>query len=79
MEALEGIGERVLEAAKAIAPLDTGRLIESGMVTRDEESVAISFDAAYAVVQHEREDFRHAPGRRAGFLREALEDAARGR
>jgi hypothetical protein len=43
----------------------------------DEASLtaAVSYDTPYAVVQHERLDFRHAPGRTAKYLENSLNAA----
>ncbi len=77
MRRLTDIGDNILTAACAIAPMDTGALVGSGEVLREDREVVISFDTDYAVIQHERADLRHAPGRRAGFLREAVDAAAK--
>ncbi|MEV6105700.1 hypothetical protein AB0M28_13430 [Streptomyces sp. NPDC051940] len=62
--------EHVLGEARKIIPLDEGTLERSGRVVMDDAAIsgAVVFDTVYAVVQHERLDFRHAPGRQAKYL-----------
>lgn len=60
--------EHVLFEARKIVPLDEGTLERSGRVVRDGLNGAITFDTVYAVVQHERLDYKHAPGRMAKYL-----------
>lgn len=69
--AAEGLGlalQHLLGSAQRIVPLDKGPLERSGKASQDGLNGAVSFDTAYAVVQHERLDFRHAPGRQAKYL-----------
>lgn len=62
--------EHILGQANEIVPLDEGPLQHSGTASVDPASLtaAVSYDTPYAVVQHERLDFRHAPGRTAKYL-----------
>lgn len=60
--------QHLLTEARKIVPLEEGPLDRSGRVDRDGLEGAVSFNTAYAVVQHERLDFRHAPGRSAKYL-----------
>ncbi|WP_267244350.1 hypothetical protein [Streptomyces sp. PR69] len=73
-------GEHVLGESQAVVPIDEAALARSGAVSVDEAAMAaaVSYDTPYAVVQHERLDFRHAPGRQAKYLEEPL-NAARTR
>ncbi|MGW7197222.1 hypothetical protein [Streptomyces chryseus] len=64
--------EHVLERARAIVPLEEATLERSGRVTVDGMEGAVTFDTAYAVVQHENLDFRHAPGRQAKYLEQPM-------
>ncbi|MGY0023756.1 hypothetical protein ACVHNB_32905 [Streptomyces sp. YJ-C3] len=66
--------EHVLGKSNERVPLDEGTLQHSGTASVDEAALtaAVSYDGPYAVVQHERLDFRHAPGREAKFLENAL-------
>lgn len=62
--------ELLLGEAVKIVPLEEGTLQHSGKAAVDEESLTgiVSFGTPYAVVQHERLDFRHANGRQAKYL-----------
>lgn len=66
--------EHVLALSKDVVPLDEAALSRSGTATVDESTLtaAVSFDTPYAVVQHERLDYRHAPGRQAKYLEQPL-------
>ncbi len=72
-------GEKILNAAKQIVPHDTGTLQRSGSVKRDRAKgeVTIEFGPggaeSYASVQHEREDYRHAAGREAKYLKKPFD------
>jgi len=69
--------EHVLGISNDRTPIDEGALVRSGTASVDEALLksAIAYDTPYAPVQHERLDFRHAPGRRAKFLESALNDS----
>ena len=60
----------ILDGSNQIAPIDEGTLIASGDVTLDEGSATatISYSAPYALIQHERGDFKHRNGRKSKFL-----------
>ncbi|MEU6535509.1 hypothetical protein [Streptomyces sp. NPDC047000] len=62
--------EHVLGESKNVVPLDESPLMHSGTASVDEGSLTamVSYDTPYAVIQHERLDFRHAPGRTAKYL-----------
>lgn len=66
--------EHVLGESSDIVPLDEAALQRSGMASVDESSLTamVSYDTPYAVVQHERLDYRHAPGRTAKYLERPL-------
>lgn len=69
--------EHVLGISNDVVPLDESELQRSGVASADESSLtgAISYDTSYAVIQHERLDFRHAPGRTAKYLENSLNGA----
>lgn len=71
--------EFVLGESTAVVPLDEAALQNSGTASVDEASLTamVSYDTPYAVIQHERLDFRHAPGRQAKYLEQPL-NACRG-
>lgn len=82
-----GVGlaaEYVLGEARKIVPIasDGGTLERSGRASVEESGSnvrgAVSFDTPYAVVQHERTDYRHAPGRKAKYLETPL-NASKGK
>lgn len=66
--------EHVLQQSQEVVPLDESPLMQSGTASVDEPSLtaAVSYDTPYAVVQHERLDYRHAPGRTAKYLERPL-------
>ncbi|MFG2900978.1 hypothetical protein ACGFZH_28315 [Streptomyces zaomyceticus] len=66
--------EHVLGVSDEVVPLDEAALQRSGTASVDEASLTamVSYDTPYAVVQHERMDFRHAPGRTAKYLENSL-------
>lgn len=70
-------GEHVLGLSNEVVPLDEDPLMQSGTASVDEGSLTgvVSYDTPYAVVQHERLDFRHAPGRTAKYLENSLNGA----
>jgi hypothetical protein len=66
--------EHVLGVSNNRVPLDEGFLQSTGTASVDEGDMTamVSFDGPYSVVQHERLDYRHAPGREAKYLENAL-------
>jgi hypothetical protein len=60
--------EHVLQASRAVVPLEEGTLERSGTASVSGYTAAVSYDTPYAVIQHERLDFRHAEGRTAKYL-----------
>ncbi|MFJ6578370.1 hypothetical protein ACIQMY_20665 [Streptomyces sp. NPDC091368] len=70
--------EHVLGLSSDVVPLDEAALQRSGTASVDEPSLTamVSYDTPYAVVQHERMDYRHAPGRTAKYLENALNEGA---
>ncbi|HEY8985673.1 MAG TPA: hypothetical protein VIU15_39645 [Streptomyces sp.] len=66
--------EHVLQVSDEVVPLDEAALQRSGAASVDEPSLTamVSYDTPYAVVQHERLDYRHAPGRTAKYLENSL-------
>ncbi|MFF9199960.1 hypothetical protein ACF09L_32615 [Streptomyces sp. NPDC014779] len=69
--------EHVLALSQDVVPLDEAALQNSGTASVDRPSLTamVSYDTPYAVVQHERMDFRHAPGRHAKYLENSLNAA----
>lgn len=66
--------EHVLGVSNDKVPLDEAALQRSGTASVDEGDLTgmVSYDTPYAVPQHERLDYRHAPGREAKYLENAL-------
>jgi hypothetical protein len=66
--------EHVLAGSNDVVPLDEAELQRSGTASVDPPSLTgmVSYDTPYAVVQHERLDYRHAPGRTAKYLERTL-------
>ena len=69
--------EEILEQSNRVVPTDPSQELErSGKVTTDGPTAAVSYDTEYAVVQHERMNYRHDPGRRAKFLEQSADPVA---
>ena len=75
--------ERILERAKVYCPKDTEALVRSGRVVIElrelrRASAQIRFGdgatEAYAVVQHERLDYKHDPPEQAKYLQRAVDE-----
>ncbi|MFE6103185.1 hypothetical protein ACFVQ4_24955 [Streptomyces laurentii] len=66
--------EHVLGLSTEVVPLDEAALQRSGTASVDESSLTatVAYDTPYAVVQHERMDLRHAPGRTAKYLENSV-------
>lgn len=66
--------EVVLARSREIVPWDESTLSRSGAASVDEgaQVSAVSYATPYAVVQHERLDFRHRNGRQAKYLEQPL-------
>ena len=77
-DALQDVGEYILEESNRVVPHEVGDLQDSGRVTTSDNTVAISYDTPYAVVQHEDMTFKHDNGRKAKFLEDAISDASQG-
>ena len=65
---LELAAEHVLQASRALVPLEEGTLERSGTASRDGLTAAVSYDTVYAMRQHEELTWRHAEGRTAKYL-----------
>ncbi|WP_234042353.1 minor capsid protein [Streptomyces marianii] len=64
--------EHTLGVANRLVPLEEGTLERSGRVNVDGLNGAISYDAVYAVRQHEELTWRHLPGRQAKYLEQPM-------
>ena len=65
--------EHVLGVSNSHVPLEEGELMRSGRVaTPSRQQANVVYDSVYARYQHERLDLRHAPGRTAKYLENAL-------
>lgn len=80
MAALKDVAEYVLGESIQQVPHEEGDLQSSGKVSVDEGSsrVAVSYDTPYAVRQHEDMTYRHDAGRKAKYLEDPLNAAAKG-
>lgn len=72
---IQQAGDELLRLAQNVVPYDQGDLSRSGLVTVSGTQGVVSFDTPYAVIQHERSDFRHDIGQ-ALYLRSPLEQHA---
>lgn len=72
-------GELVLGESQKVVPIEEGTLQRSGRVDVEDHGsttvAAISYSGPYAVVQHERLDYRHDAGRTAKYLERPLTSA----
>lgn len=76
-QGVEDAARDLLRRSNQVVPTDPGNELEkSGKVTTDGLAAAVSYDTEYAVIQHERMDYRHDPGRRAKFLEQSVAPAA---
>jgi len=79
-------GERIMTKSKRVVPVDLGTLRASGFVerpktVRDTVTVTLGYGGAakaYALVQHEREDFNHPGQGSAKYLERPVNEAERG-
>lgn len=67
--------EHLLGASRQLVPHEEGHLERSGRVTVLVEGLlgAVVYDQPYAVVQHERLDYQHDPGRQAKYLEQPMD------
>ena len=79
-KAVEDIAQWVLAEATQQVPLEDGDLMHSGKVIVDEANrrAYVSFDTPYAVRQHEDMTYQHDSGRKAKYLEDPINAAARG-
>lgn len=75
-QAVGDAAEHLLTEANKTVPLEEGALQRSGTVTHEGLRAVVSYDTPYAVVQHERTDYRHDPGRRAKWLQLTFQEQA---
>ena len=75
-DGMRDAAEHLLEYANRTVPIEEGTLMRSGQADVDSETLeaSVSYDTPYAVVQHERLDFKHDPGRRAKWLELSLNE-----
>lgn len=65
--------ESIMTESDRHVPIEHGRLDKSSRVVVDRQHLeaAVTYDTAYAVIQHEALDEHHDPGRHAKFLENA--------
>jgi hypothetical protein len=72
--------ERLLETSNSRVPNDPKThgtdLQDSGQVTVDGTTAAVSYGTPYAIAQHEALSWEHRPGQQAKFLESAMADDA---
>src|SRR5690606_15925158 len=71
--------EHILTESRPEVPIEEGTLERSGVASVDagQLTAAVSYDTEYAVVQHERMDYRHDAGRKAKYLEDPFNREAR--
>ena len=73
--ALREVAEVLLEEANRTIPHRTGHMMRTGATHQPDPLLCfVSYDTPYAVRQHEDTRLRHAQGRRAEWLRLALDE-----
>jgi hypothetical protein len=76
-QGLQLVAEVLLEEANRTIPHQTGHMMRTGTTWHPRPLLAfVSYDTPYSVRQHEDTRLRHAPGRRAEWLRLALQEGA---
>lgn len=77
-DALGDATEYLLEEANRTVPIEEATLTRSGMATVDRRNLVgvVSYDTPYARRQHEEDDWRHDPGRRAHWLERTFVEQA---
>lgn len=75
-QAVQITGDYIKAESNAIAPLRNGPLIESSRVETSGLKTTISYNTAYAGVQHDHTDFNHPNGRQALYLKSVVENPA---
>lgn len=71
---VQAAGDQVLATSNQHVPVEGGRLLRSGKVTVDRQTLAaaVSYNTAYAVDAHEDLDLDHDSGRQPKFLENAF-------
>lgn len=69
-DGVEDAAEHLKDVSVDLVPLEHGELRESAEVSADRpaKQAAVSYDGPYAVIQHERINWRHDAGRVAKYL-----------
>ena len=62
------VAHQILNVAKSLCPVDTGRLRDSGKVIKVGNKYAVLFDCEYAYIVHENMVAKHPNGGTAKFL-----------
>lgn len=71
-QSLQDVAFEIMSKAQELAPLDTGDLRGSGYAEVKNMNIELGFKAPYALVQHERMDFKHPKGGQAKYLERPL-------
>lgn len=67
-QAVRRVGYDWFARTQAVVPLEEGTLERSGKVEVSGMKVTVAYGTPYGLIQHEREDFQHAPGRTAKYI-----------
>lgn len=73
-EALKESAEHILDESNKIVPHDEGNLEGSGNTNVDGNTATVTYDASYALTQHEDMTLTHKNGRQAKYLETALKE-----
>lgn len=78
LDLLPSVGEHLIEEANRVVPMDEGTLADSGhhVTTLDDAGhplLVVAYEERYAAAQEVREDYSHAPGRQAHYLRDTVQ------
>ena len=78
LDALLPAGDFIIEEANRVIPFDDGDLADSGHTVLTEHeglpTAVVIYDMPYAAAQEFRDDYQHAPGRKAHFLADTVTD-----
>ena len=74
MKGLYKLGAQILGEAKKQCPVDSGTLMRSGAISKNGETITISFNTHYARIQHEGGTIRPVKGKYLKFTNKAGKD-----
>lgn len=70
--ALARAGHNWFARSQMLVPLREGHLQRTGKVTITSNNVTVAYSTRYGAIQHEHLGYRHAPGRQAKYITDAV-------